>query len=549
MLDRLLGLETEYAIRFTPAVHFDGEPPSRRYLYSALKSAIGSLVDTRDGRILRQEIWTSNGGGFRFEANRLNSGLIEGATPECRGPSAALLYQRAQDRLLAEAIARAEAILVEDGYFGDLGVVKNCRDAAGNIYGAQENYDVELASGWRLWLWRAGVALLTVPALVFGLVLWPINIAFLGAVVVLWLALVAAAFAVPPLRRTRAYRRLSAADVRLPLDHQLQRILNTISIAASMPLAWAMRLMVWALGFREVRRWLEPLLISRPVVSGAGTLEDDGGFLLSEKATGIYLRVGATSTGRDRGIFDVGNLTKRLCAPVRGDLRSYAGLYRRRQRLQLGLSDSNMCEPAEYLRIATAALVIDMAESGTAGEPPVVARPLAALRRMNGDLDLAEAIAIQRRYAELASVWIAGSDTPSLEAAELVRSWHGVLDALESDRESLIGQLDWVTKKSLLDRAANDAPPARKKIDLKYHELGVGYYAELERRGLVTRLISDEDADDARTQPPAGSPAIQRSALMREYHGARVSWDKVRVRGRLNNTVGGDVIPIDRYRD
>src|SRR5262249_26382548 len=72
-------------------------------------------------------------------------GLIEGATPECRGPRQLLACQRAQDRLLAETAQAAGP-----GFC----LVKNCRDSQGQVYGAQENYSVHLASGWRLRLWR-----------------------------------------------------------------------------------------------------------------------------------------------------------------------------------------------------------------------------------------------------------------------------------------------------------------------------------------------------------------------------------------------------------
>jgi proteasome accessory factor A len=551
MLDRLLGLETEYAIRFTPAAHYEGEPPSRAFLYRALIAAVRRLVTASPGRVLRDEIFTQNGGGFRYEYGPAGSGLIEGGTPECRGPSAALLYQRAQDDLLAEATRDAEAILASLGYPGSLGLLKNCRDAAGNVYGAQENYDAVFADGWRLQLWRIGVALLTGPALIAGAAMWLMFAVFTLGLLVSSAGFVVAASVIRPLRRTRTYERLQSDDIRVPLERVFERALNAISIAIMSPFAVAMRAMVGGLGFRRARRWLEPLLISRPIISGAGSLDADGSFLLSEKATAIHRRIGATTTGRDRGIVDVGNLIKRLVALPLGDWRSYAGLYRSRQRLQLGLSDSNMAEVAEYLRIATTTLVIDMAESEVMAnvEPPQLRRPLATLAAINGDLSLAEALAIQRRYVELAAELVAGSDTPSMEAAELVRCWREVLDDLESNRDALFGQLDWVTKKSLVDRAAADGPAAQKKIDLKYHELGSGYFAELDRRELMARLVSAEDIRAARLDPPDQSPAAQRSYLMRLHPEGRVSWDKVRVRGWLNNTVGGQVIEIDRYRD
>lgn len=550
MLDRLLGLETEYAMRFTAADDHRGDRPSRSFIYSALLEAIKQRVATRPGRVLREEIFTANGGGFRYEYGPTGAGLIEGGTPECRGPSSALLYQRAQDRLLGSAVDDARRLLDASGYPGELGLLKNCRDAAGNIYGAQENYDVAVADGAALLGWRAGIAALTVPAVVVSAVMWALFATLVAVVMLLWFGLAGAGAIVPPVRRTHVYRRMHRPDAEFPLQRLFERTLNAVSIAAMIPFALGVRALVRAFGFRRQRRWLEPFLVSRPIISGAGTIAGDGTFGLSEKALGIYRRIGATSTGRDRGIFDVGNLVKPLISLALGDWRSYAGLYRRRQRLQLGLSDSNMGEVAEYLRIATTALVIDMAESDLDDRAvPELRDPLATLAAINRDLGLEQALAIQRRYLELASRYVARASTPSLEAVELIKRWRAVLDALEGDRPALFGQLDWITKKTLLDAANDESDDARKKIDLKYHELGSGYFAELERRGLVRQLVDAGDVARAIAEPPPGSPAIQRSELIHEHGDIRVSWDKVRVGGRLGNTVGGQVIELDRYRD
>ena len=70
-----------------------------------------------------------------------------------------LAYQRAQDELLGEA-TRAAVVA------GEVSLLKNDRDAFGNIYGAQENYEATLAAGWRLWCWRVGmVAILPLAVL------------------------------------------------------------------------------------------------------------------------------------------------------------------------------------------------------------------------------------------------------------------------------------------------------------------------------------------------------------------------------------------------
>ena len=112
MLRRLVGQETEYAIRVTP---LPGQArPSNEPVYGAVKSAIAKLVRTRPGTKLggQDSIFVENGGAFCYECVGLDSqgGLVEGGTPECRGPSEALLFQKAQERLLIQAleIARSE---------------------------------------------------------------------------------------------------------------------------------------------------------------------------------------------------------------------------------------------------------------------------------------------------------------------------------------------------------------------------------------------------------------------------------------------------------
>src|SRR5206468_6005782 len=100
-----------------------------------------------------------NGGAVRFERNPLfllvpTAGLVEGATPECRGPRQLLLYQRAQDVLLSRAAAAS------GGADGQVTLLKNNRDSRGSNYGSHENYEATVASGAALWCWRLGVVLL-----------------------------------------------------------------------------------------------------------------------------------------------------------------------------------------------------------------------------------------------------------------------------------------------------------------------------------------------------------------------------------------------------
>jgi proteasome accessory factor A len=99
---RLVGLETEYAIRHRPLASRRGPPPSRYQLYLAMIAALRQRVLAVDAHHFKQGVFTANGGAVWFERVQYagGHGLIEGATPECRTPRQVLTYQRAQDHLL-----------------------------------------------------------------------------------------------------------------------------------------------------------------------------------------------------------------------------------------------------------------------------------------------------------------------------------------------------------------------------------------------------------------------------------------------------------------
>ncbi|MCB1054172.1 MAG: hypothetical protein KDD11_01505, partial [Acidobacteria bacterium] len=63
-LRRLMGLETEYALRFSGPSH-----PGNDRLYRAILGAVSSLVHTRpgDGIASKEQVFTENGGAFYYE--------------------------------------------------------------------------------------------------------------------------------------------------------------------------------------------------------------------------------------------------------------------------------------------------------------------------------------------------------------------------------------------------------------------------------------------------------------------------------------------------
>ena len=117
-----------------------------------------------------------------------------------------------------------------------------------------------------------------------------------------------------------------------------------------------------ALAFRSLRRGLEAFLVSRPLLAGSGMIDRQQRFHLSDKSA-INCLVGYGGYWRDRPVFNFGHFFKSLSIEALLSPRDYADLFARRQRLQLGLGDSNMADVAEFLRVGTTLLVVDAIEA------------------------------------------------------------------------------------------------------------------------------------------------------------------------------------------
>lgn len=565
MLDRLAGLETEYAIRFSPA-HPDQRRPDNQVTYQAVAEAVRAQVETLPGnrRYSHEQLFTANGGGLYFERSPGNpdGGLIEASTPECRGPGQLLLYQRAQELLLTRALPRAEASLRHKGHPGGLGLLKNGRDAEGNVYGVQENFEAELASGRRLTLYRAVLALLVPVMMLDVLFCWLLLIALAVVFIVV-------AFAVMLLDtlqcRIRGLDRpdvftLIARDPERRPEKALARLAGWLDMLvvmpAVLPFAWLLRLCA----FTPIRRASAAFFVSRPIITGTGTVEPDGRFLLSEKAPSIRRLMRSSAAPVGRAIFDTGNLLKGLQRLFVFDLPGLAALFRSRQRMQLGLSDANRCQVAEYLKLGTTLLVLDMVDAGALDDAPRPRRPIAALHAITGDPTLKIAVPIaggepmtalqlQRWYCERARRWLAEAPTASMEAHDVVRLWTEALDALERDPGSLVGRLDWITKRYLVEQAAaGDTWAARKKLDLRYHELGDGPVSRMEAAGIAPVLVSADEAAAAIDEPPATTPARQRGRLVRaladDETPATIGWDEA----RIGEGLARKIVRLDAFR-
>lgn len=529
IFDRLIGLETEYAIRFHPA-DANLPRPSRFALFRALCLTLRRRLLTVPARHDKEGVFTATGGAVWYEVEYPyeDSGLIEGATPECRGPRQLLAYQRAQDRLLSEA---AEAASLE----GDFRLLKNDRDARDNIYGAQENYEAEIARGWRLVAWRVGLVAL-LPLVVFS---W----LGLGSMILFGLAYMALASLVyVPLEAWDESKRISlllfgrdvteGRETGQPCPLWLCRIMGWATNVFAFPLALAVWAHAYCFAFRQTRQAMLPFLISRTVFAGAGMVDGAGRFHLADKAPAINCTAALGGLVKERPIFCFGHLFKAMFYDASFSPAEYFQLWQPRQRLQIALGDSNMCDVAEYLRIGTTLLVLDCIEAGEMPRIARVWRPIQALRRLCGDVSLegtiplvggtrVTAVELQRFYWRACQRFVDRSDGAPAEARDILRRWSEVLDRLDHEPHSLVGEIDWVTKLFLLEQAGRDASwTSKKKIDLRYHELGeAGYFQKLKLAGHTTVLVDEEETDRAMRTPPHDTPATTRAHYIREFAG------------------------------
>jgi proteasome accessory factor A len=534
VLNRLVGLETEYALRLPSSA--DGPAIGRYALFQQFLGELRRKTLTAPARHFKEGVFLANGGAAWFETERVASGggLFEGSTPECRSPRQLLVYQRAQDSLFAAAAAELQG--------GRVQLLKNDRDAHGNIYGSQENYEVVFARGWRLALWRIWLTLLLPAAAITWMGLWLLTIGIvLYGLIACSVCLALEAVRVRPRWLTRALfgAELEELDATAAGPIWLEQLLDRCARVWTAPLACGLYCGLWVCAFQEQRRAMLPFFVSRAVIGGSGMIDREGKFHLASKGAGINCVLSLGVLG-GRGIFACGHFMKPLCADTRWTWSEIFALFHSRQRMQIALGDSNLCEEAEYLRIATTALILDVIDAGELPQLPRLRQPIAALHALADDPTLQAtirvgehtltAIELQRFYLDACRRFIDRRPQAPREARSIVRRWETMLDALEHQPKTLVGKLDWVTKQMLLERTSASASWAsRKKIDIKYHELSPsGYFQMFDNAGLAFHVLDPEEIERAQRNPPVGTPATIRSHYIREFSGGeeplRATW-------------------------
>jgi proteasome accessory factor A len=214
------------------------------------------------------------------------------------------------------------------------------------------------------------------------------------------------------------------------------------------------------------------------------------------------------------------------------------------RRLHLILGDTNVLPSALFLKIGATRLVLDLLE---ADELPALALadPVAALRLLSRTPDppwrvpladgrTADALALAGLYCQKAKQLFGGRDA---ETDALLALWTRVLEALATDPESLVGLIDWVSKRYLLGQflarqGLDWDHPWLKSQDLEFHHIDPNRSFGL-ALAQPNGFWDPTGLDRAQREPPGNSRACARSRLMRKIQDRAssyfVDWQEVSV--------------------
>jgi proteasome accessory factor A len=289
-----------------------------------------------------------------------------------------------------------------------------------------------------------------------------------------------------------------------------------------------------------------PFFVTRQIFAGAGRVgchtdifeygstEDEGvGFQLSQRADHIVTEIYQWIQ------------FSRAIINTRDEPLADWGLYRR---LHLLVGDSNMMEYATALKVGTTALVLQLLEEQerVICDDIKLLDPVQAIRDISRDMTYhwevqledgryTTATEIQRTYLDLAERHLRGRDE---EGDWVLDEWRFVIDALEHDPGCLVDRVDWVAKKWLLEYFMREEgldwqDTWIQSLDLEYHNLNAArsLYFDLYERGMVKRVVSDEQINQAITHPPVDTRASARSRVMRALTDQKtryqIDWDSI----------------------
>jgi len=305
--------------------------------------------------------------------------------------------------------------------------------------------------------------------------------------------------------------------------------------------------------FQRIIDTLIPFFVTRQIFAGAGKLLHTSRgtvFTVAQRAEHIW-ESSSSATTRSRPIIN-----------TRDEPHADAERYRR---LHVIAGDSNMSEYVTYAKVGTTAALLQMLEDDVVFRDMTLENPIRAIREIAHDatcrrpIRLANgrelsALDIQWEYLERTLRYARATGfAPEVDRA--VGMWEHLLTGLEKDPMTLSREIDWVAKLHLLERyqAKHDlalSSPRMSLLDFAYHDVSRdrGLYYLLERKGLVDRVVTDEQVDAATTQAPPTTRARLRGDFIRAAKARNRDFTVDWVHLKLNDQTQRTVLCKDPFR-
>ena len=201
-------------------------------------------------------------------------------------------------------------------------------------------------------------------------------------------------------------------------------------------------------------------------------------------------------------------------------------------RLHVIFYDQTLCHTASLLKVGVMQIILAMIEAGSVRTSLALDDPVEAVWQWSHDPTLQRharlasgrkltAVELQLLFWEEAQRFVAGGGCAGIvpEAQQILELWGDTLRKLRArDYPALARRLDWVLKLQILQRARQQRPdldwssPEIKHLDFMYASLDEdGLYWVLRKSGLVDTLVTDEEIERFRTEPPENTRAWTRA--------------------------------------
>lgn len=532
-------LETEYSVVSTDLQNRSS------FDFDAFLRQVKKVVPIAPSFRNPTKFFLANGGAFSLESGAstsLKDAYLEASTPECKSPMELLEFHQALQQIATDSIRRQ---------FPDRTVllIQGNHDGSGHSYGQHESYEVNIAHGIALLGWRIGIALLLPCVLAYRVL------------AVAWLTIILLMAQIDSTARSMLRYLSKRPEDNLSTDSGIKETASSMLVSSRWigacswglrtlhaPLAMLLWLNIQLFALRVYRRKLTAFFVSRCILDGAGHVDEQGLFRVSTRAHHVNCIIGFGGYSASRPVFRCDSWLKDLCVGGPFALGGALRLFRKRQRIEIAIGDSGLCQTSQYVRMGSTSLALDLAENSRSVVLPRLNRPLDAIRRYSRDWMLLAkelgtdgahwyASEIQNAYALAIREMIEQSRVQSFEAKKIVELWQTLLSQLELSEEKscpskdLVGKVDWITKLWLLHQLENKSSlNTRLKLDVRYHELTKeGYGTRVLELTPGASLVQSARIERACQNPPKDSPAVPRAYLIREFgesSGLVVDWEQ-----------------------